>query len=124
MPLQPLDAVPLMDERNGKRAAQSDQDHEDSQSPIRAASAARGGVIDPVQAWYEAAQDNELLMLQLCQLQEELESYYFTVQTLQNRLEGLEGRLRRMEKSRSWRLTMPLRALAKRFRKIPLSPDR
>lgn len=70
----------------------------------------------------EVGQENDLLTLQLHQAQEELESYYLSLQSAsakaveaEKRAEGLEKNLRNMKNSRSWKITAPLRKIMKLF---------
>lgn len=97
----------------------------------------------------DATQENELRMLQLHQIQEELESSHVRLQAVneklqargqdlrsirerfratnsslqrtERKLKGVERRLHYLEKSRSWRMTAPLRALRKRFARRTLA---
>jgi hypothetical protein len=73
----------------------------------------------------ELAEENELLALQLRQVQEELETYFQSDRDLYRHTEQLqtenarrlEEELRAVYASLSWKLTAPLRALARPFMK-------
>ncbi|ADH86536.1 hypothetical protein [Desulfurivibrio alkaliphilus] len=82
----------------------------------------------------EVKEENELLLLQLHQVQEELESYYLQLQSEQEKhrqakselaelkkeqkrhkakVNQLNGRIDRLQKSTSWKITAPMRGLVK-----------
>lgn len=81
----------------------------------------------------ELKEENELLLLQLHQVQEELESYYLTNldlekkaskqsklekenRVLQQRAQVLSQKIDNMRHSKSWKLTKPLRGFTKLFK--------
>lgn len=90
----------------------------------------------PVQAneFEELKEENELLLLQLHQVQEELESYYLTNldlekktskqsklekenRVLQQRAQVLSQKIDNMRQSKSWKITKPLRGFTKLFKR-------
>ena len=72
-------------------------------------------------------EENDLLLQQLHHVQEELERYYldnqqlqsggFETQKMRKRISDLERRVRYFENSKSWKITAPLRAVLKLFKR-------
>ena len=81
----------------------------------------------PPESLQDLKEENDLLLQQLHHVQEELERYYldnqqlqsggFETQKMRKRISDLERRVRYFENSKSWKITAPLRAVLKLFKR-------